>query len=513
MTKTTRFPTAVLPLFLAILLALVAVACTPDASEESEATPPAERPDILLLTVDTLRADHLSSYGYPRRTSPTIDRLAAEGLRFERAAVQWPKTGPSFASIFTSTYPKDNGIVRQIGIPVPLEMTMLAERLSEAGYRTRAVVANGALSSEFHFDQGFDEYVQTWQTDAPEGVERDAARHVTDLALAQARALASDTEDAPYFLWVHYLDPHFPYTPPEPFRDHFQDDEHFGRLTGIVPGLEDGLIPVSERRPRKQMLGIGFDQILDGRRDHAFYVARYDAEIAFTDHQIDRLFDGLGELGLLRDALTVFTSDHGESLGEHHFWFDHGRFGFQTCLRVPLVFHHPGWIAPGVVNEPTALLDLSPTLLQYAGVEIAGDGTWQAGRSLLPRLRGERPTTGPAAVSTHGEIVFSEAGHAPEGRWQRIAQDRRFKLVLAPEEKAQIWMGGEGVPLVLYDLETDPAETKNVIEEHPQDAARLESALRRWLRSNPETVERAAEDESAMDEETREQLRALGYID
>ena len=140
------------------------------------------RSNIVLITIDTLRADHLSSYGYFRPTSPVIDALAATGVRFEVPIVQWPKTGPSFASMFTSTYPKDNGIVRKIGTRLPDSFLMLAELLQGQGYATRAVVANGAVASEFNFNQGFDTYIESWKLTPPEeGVDPTGAAMINQL--------------------------------------------------------------------------------------------------------------------------------------------------------------------------------------------------------------------------------------------------------------------------------------------------------------------------------------------
>lgn len=482
--------------FLVPLAAVALVACgsRPD-------TDPIPRPtDILLITVDTLRADHMSVYGYPRLTSPNIDRLATRGVRFEFPIVQWPKTGPSFASMFTATYAKDNGIVRQIGIPVPDEMTLLAERLAEAGYAARAVVANGALARELGFHQGFEEYLESWRLQK-DGRSNDpnGATRITDLALRLAEDLATarrEGDGRPYFLWVHYLDPHFPYSPPEPFTDLFQGDEHW---------QPEPRLDVSRKSRRRQMTGIGHGQVLDGRDELAFYVARYDAEIAYTDHEIGRLLAGVEALGLHRNALTVLTSDHGESLGEHQYYFDHGRFGFQTCLRVPLIFHFPGTLTPQVDSTPVELLDLAPTLLDFAGIATA-DGRWMFGRSLTARLLTRRRTAGDTQPS-----VFSEAGYGTGGNWQRIVQKGRHKLILTRNRGAQEWLGGIGIDRVLYDLQADPMETRNVADSHPEAVTRLTSELRRWLRSSP-AVSYAARDREVMDEETRRQLRALGYL-
>ncbi len=486
-----------LPFVMAALFALLAQACAD--KEPSSQAPEAPRPrlpgpsNILLITIDTLRADHLSAYGYARQTSPVIDALAAEGVRFDQAAVQWPKTGPSFASIFTSTYPSDNGIVRKVGIEIPCQFPMLAEQLKRAGYSTHAVVANGALSKDFRFDQGFDTYIESWKAEVPAGVDPTGAEAVNRQVF---KILETLDRSRPYFLWVHYLDPHFPYNPPEEWKDRFVDDVYFD------PSRQ---IEVSKRR-RQQMLGIGRSQVLEGREDLAFYVARYDEEIAYNDAKLGELLDKLEAEGLMERTLTALTSDHGESLGDHHYYFDHGRFGFQTCLRVPLILHYPGVLEPKVDSGPVELLDLTPTLLEAAGIELP-DGTWMQGRSLGPRLLGE-----PAA---EGELAFSEAGYATRGRWQRIVRDERFKLVHAQVLSERRWYSGKDVFFTLYDLENDPEETVNVVEEHPEVFERLLAQLEERREAEPwdvrVDVEGCAEG-AGMTRETEDLLKSLGYL-
>ena len=458
--------------------------------------PPAPS-NILLITIDTLRADHLSMYGYERHTSPVLDQLASEGVRFDAAAVQWPKTGPSFASIFTSTYPKNNGIVRKIGIPLPQKFLMLAELLKKRGYQTHAVVANGAVASDFHFDQGFDSYVESWQQPPREdGADPNGAGVVNELVEGVLERFDSER---PYFLWVHYLDPHFPYTPPGEWSDKFQDDEFFD------PEVR---IPIDRTKHKFDMVKLGRDQVLDGRDDLAFYVARYDAEIAYNDAKVGELLDLLRGRGMLERTLTVFTSDHGESLGEHYYYFDHGRFGFQTCLNVPLVFHYPGYLDPHVDTDPVMLINLTPTILEFAGVDLP-DGEWMQGRSLLPRLLGE-PAGGDAP-----NYAYSEAGYGRQGFWQRIVRDGKYKFVYALEGGAQRWVTGEvGNAFALFDLEADPGETRNLVDELPEVAERLFRVSNAWFREDFEVlIDRDAEgEEREMDEKTREQLEALGYL-
>lgn len=449
--------------------------------------------NILLITVDTLRADHLSAWGYGRPTSPVLDRLAAEGVRFDQAWSQWPKTGPSFASIFTSTYGKDNGIVRRIGTPLPAGFLMLAESLQRRGYSTHAVVSNGAVGSDFHFDQGFDSYVETWKLDPQDDLVPNTAEVVNREA---SKIIDGLDPEQPFFLWLHYLDPHFPYEPPAEWSAPFIADDVYERLQEIEVSAG----------ARRQMGGIGRRQVLDGRTDLGYYVALYDAEIAYTDHQVGLLLDDMGRRGLMDNTLTVFTSDHGESLGEHSYFFDHGRFSFETCLHVPLIFHFPGRFEPRVDLEPVELLGVTPTILQFAGISLP-DGEWMQGRSLMPRLRGE--------AGDENGFSHAEAGYATRGRWQKIVRDRRHKLIFAPYASAQRFIGGRKQPYALYDLIVDPGETENLLEREPEVFERLKSELYAWWRPDSFEVEIDTGDtrqETEVAAETIEQLKSLGYL-
>jgi arylsulfatase A-like enzyme len=396
--------------------------------------------------------------------------------------------------MLSSTFPKDNGIVRQVGIPVPCNFTMLAEALQAAGYATHAVVANGAVGSEFGFAQGFDSFIETWKNPpAVAGADPTGAENVTRLAAGIAERLAGSQ---PWFLWVHYLDPHFPYVPPAAARDRFQGDAHFDGTRRIA---------ISGKR-KQEMSGIGRSQVLDGEDRLAFYVARYDAEIAYVDGQIGVLLGVLGGRGLLADTLTAFTSDHGESLGEHEYYFNHGRFGFQSCLHVPLILHWPERLRPAVDRAPVELLHLAPTLLEAAGVELPG-GRWAQGTSLWPRLR--------EPEAAHSEMSFSEAGTATGREWIKVVRDRRFVLHHAPRITEQRWIGGAGEKWVLFDLASDPGETENVADRYPEEVERLKGAFAAWWRSprfECATDGRPCEDSAAVADETTRQLRALGYL-
>ncbi|MBP1641364.1 MAG: Arylsulfatase [Acidobacteria bacterium] len=485
-----RIPTS---LALALALGLALAGCGRDSAPNAAGERPGRRPDVLLLTIDTLRADHLSAWGYPRLTSPTLDRMAAEGTRFAFAQAQRPKTGPSFTSMFTSGYCSDHG-VRRIGQPAGCSMRFLAEEMKELGYQTHAVVANAALAREFYFDQGFDTYIETWGVEPRKaGLDPTGAEAVTDLAEAVVGKL---DRDRPYFLWVHYVDPHEPYTPPEPFRDHFQGDGHSG------PPVE---VPVARRNSRQSWNGIGRRQVLDGRTDLPFYVARYDAEIRYVDDQIARLLEALRRRGDYDRMLTVMTSDHGESLGEHNYWFDHGMFGFQTCLHVPLVVRLPGLARAAVDSGPVELVDLAPTILEVAGKRLR-EGTWMRGRSLVPRLRGEAPPARP--------IAFAEAGYSSREGWIRVATDGRFTLHRLLDRADRRRVAHADREFALFDLAADPGETRNVADLHGADLTRLRDALAAWEQAAPLPLRGDSDDcgDRAMESDTEAQLRALGYL-
>jgi arylsulfatase A-like enzyme len=485
-----RLPTS---LTLALAAALALAGCGRDPGSGATGERPGRRPDVLLLTIDTLRADHLSAWGYVRPTSPILDGMAAEGTRFAFAQAQRPKTGPSFTSMFTGGYCSDHG-VRRIGQPAACSMRFLAEEMKELGYQTHAVVANAALAREFFFDQGFDTYIETWEVEPREaGLDPTGAEAVTDLAEAVIDKLHGDR---PYFLWVHYVDPHEPYLPPAPYRGLFQGDEHMG------PPVE---VPVARRNTRQSWNGIGRRQVLDGHTDLPFYVARYDAEIRYVDEQIARLLEALRRRGDYDRMLTVMTSDHGESLGEHNYWFDHGMFGFQTCLHVPLVIRYPGLARVGVDRAPVELVDLAPTILEVAGKRLR-DGAWMRGRSLVPRLRGEAAPARP--------IAFGEAGYSSRESWIRVATDGRFTLHRLLDRADRRRVAHADVELALFDLAADPGETRNVAELHAGDLARLRAALDAWEHAPPLPLRQESADcgDRAMESDTESQLRALGYL-
>lgn len=442
--------------------------------------PARTRPNILLITIDALRADHLGAYGYSRQTSPNIDRLASEGIRFEHAVSQWPLTSPSFAAMMSSTYGHTNGLMRTTAQRMPDRALMLAELLKAGGYSTAAVVANVNLSHDFNFDQGFDTYRELW---------REPEEQRTELTTRNGLELLDKASDGrPAFVWLHYFDPHARYQPPKPFDGMFVNDAHFDS-TWRVPLLT---------QKRWDIGGISTNVNL-GREDRvAYYVAQYDAEIRSVDTQVGILMKALKDRGLDGRTVVVIASDHGESLGDHNYFFEHGRFPYDDCVHVPLIFHGPGVRqAGGVVRSPVELIDLAPTLLDLAGLPVNREAE---GKSLRRLMNGE------GAGSPEWQYAFTESGFAQN--YQRSITSERYKLVYVPDAGDRKLM--QGRELELYDHQQDPGETRNVIDEHPEVAGPLKERLWQWIEAAGTDAEAPAA--VRVDGNAEEQLRSLGYI-
>ena len=414
------------------------------------------RPNVVLIVVDTLRRDHLGCYGYPRDTSPHIDALARAGVRYTNATSQAPWTTPSIGAILTSRYPSALGIVDEHSA-LPDGAFTLAERLRDAGYRTEAVVSHVFCSARWNFDQGFsrfdDSNARGHGAVTSEAVSRRAIE-IIDAAAGQGR---------PFFLWLHYFDPHFDFVEHGAYR---------------FPGSRDYAGPVVSG-----MSGAALRQALGANpaaADVAQLVRFYDSEIAFTDRQIGAVLDHLRQRGLFDSALVVFTGDHGEEFFDHGL-LGHGKTLFGELVGVPLLVKYPDRRS-GVVDTPVASLDILPTILDVAGIP---PGPGLEGRSLA-----RTPEQEPA------RRVFSETDRRSRLRSVRAG---RHKLVLNLDSGA----------LALYDLEQDPSEQHDVAALHPEVAASLREELLAWMRDHP--LQRA-EPALKIPAQDQQRLRALGYL-
>ncbi len=431
--------------------------------------------DVVLITVDTLRADHLNCYGGEGRT-PGTDRLAATGALFERAATNLPRTTPAVATMMTGRYPAHHG-VRFLKQPLPEEEATLAERLAGAGFRTGAFVAGGPLGPGTGLHRGFATYLHYVDRSAPA------------LTLRVLPWLAWNFPRRS-FLWVHFFDPHFLYVPPWPYSRRYTD--------GPPPGFS---VYRDLGENRLKFGTLYFTPPLT-EAGHAYVRALYRGEVEYSDLGIQWLLRALRfrDLVVGRRSLVVFTADHGESLGEHACWYEHGEFLYEEDVEIPFIVAWPGIVQPARRSNVTAeLIDLAPTVLDLLALPPlpAADG-----RSLAPALR-DQPMPPRPAFAESGEKYFPENPRRPvegvEGKWRSVRAGD-WKLILIPLP------GGE--ELELYDLREDPRETKNLVAAEPERVAALRELLRAWMASPGRGAE-----EPPMDEERLKLLRSLGYVD
>lgn len=435
---------------------------------------------FLLITVDTLRADHMSLYGYARATTPQLEEIARRGVVFERAIAQWPKTGASLASLFTGRYPQSTGLTHEAAIRIPRNLSIVPEVLQRQGFTTLAVVSNAVLSKELGWDRGFDEYVETWRgelTDDPVAYRKlQYAGRVNDLAVPLIRR---HRDKHRLFLWIHYSDPHAPYILPEHFPNPFLDDELYRQSPDVR-------IDVRGRSGRN----------IGDADELRFYVAQYDANVLVVDRHVNELIGVLDELGLLHDSALVFLADHGEDLGEHRgAYFEHGPWPYNATAHVPLFVVGPGVPAGVRVQEPVELLDLFPTLLEWLAPEIEVEGL--EGDALAHWLMPDR------AVEPPPPIAFSEAGRRGRDHFRSV-QDERWKLIYRPARRRR------EAHVELYDLKHDRLETQNLVSREEREARRLRRHLLDWMKG---ATSAAPAEQGPRSEQEIRALRALGYVE
>ena len=464
------------------LYLLVGLAC----SRQPQSVPPRH---VFLITVDTLRADHMSLYGYDRRTTPFLDELAQQGVVFEQAIAQWPKTGPSMASLFTGMYPKTTGMRHRAALRLVQSYLTLPEFFKEQGFKTLAVVSNPVLSARLDWHHGFDEYVETWKGAPPEaksGVKFRpwiSAVRVNRLALPLLRRYANAER---LFVWIHYSDPHGPYVLPEGFGNPFIGDPLY---------VEAG--SVMRQRRRRDRAGAN-DEV-------RFEVAQYDANILVTDLHMKELFDHAKSLGLMEATCVVIAADHGQSLGEHGY-FGHGSKPYSPTTRVPLLVWWPQAIARGHrIGEAVELIDLFPTLSEVIASESVSQGL--EGDSLHSLLAGIGvPGSAPAP-----SYAYTDAGTVGNRTRYRAVQDAQWKLVYLRARRAK---RGRRLPerFELFHLAQDPLETIDVKQRHPSEFERLKAKLSEWI-VDSENIRHPPQETEKYDRETLENLRAMGYVD
>ena len=429
------------------------------------APPPPD--SVVLVLVDTLRADHLGAYGYARDTSPAFDAFAAQGVLFRQARSQAPCTFPSVNSMLTSRPPLEFLGQSEGRIGVPEGYAYLPEILREKGLRTIGISASPVVrktptrwNPEGGFDRGFDVFDESCEADAAECVLEVARSHLAVMG------------DRSFFLYLHFYDPHEPYRPP---RHH--ERQFAGRYRGPFGFVRGGNVyPVArqiERSGSTRLDERGLQHLID----------LYDDEIRYWDGQFDRLLRSLEELGLDERTLVLVTSDHGESFLEHG-KVAHCRTLFDPEIHIPLALSSPGLPEGLEIEAPVSALDLTPTVLDVLGLSRP-EGKPMAGRSLRGLWEAREPG---------GSTSFALTGS------RSSATDERFKLILDSAAE-DLW---------LYDLREDPGESTDVSESHADRSEGLRREVLRWLREQEEAA--GWEDGAAVAEQEQERLRTVGYL-
>jgi arylsulfatase A-like enzyme len=430
-------------LVLAALVGVAACAGGPPDLERLGRPGRAAEFNLLLITVDTLRADRLGCYGHAQATTPVVDGLAARGIRFEQAVCTAPITLPSHASLLTGLDVPDHGVRHNGTFKLGPEHTTLAETLQSRGYATAAFVGAYVLDARYGLAQGFDHYDDAVDVGDAGGtdfrfIERPADR-VADAALDWLDAHLDQAPGRPFFAWTHFFDPHGPYEPPGEYRERFAGSP-------------------------------------------------YDGEVAFTDAQVGRIVDRLRERDVLDSTLIVFTSDHGEGLGDHD-ELTHGALIYESTMRVPLILSNPMLFPDGVVvsDRVAGSIDVLPTVLDLLGVPFDRDTVDGLNLTSVASADPGR------ALYVESLLPLLDFGWAPLHGLRRVGD----KLIQAPTPE-------------YYDLRADPGETVNRYvdaAEVPLLQSDLDARLERW----PPALA-MVDAEQVLDPEQIERLAALGYV-
>ena len=438
------------------------------------------QPNVLLLSIDTLRADHLGCYG-GKAATPNIDRLAAEGALFENAACPMPMTRPSLSTVHTSLYPREHGVVNN-GVALSPDAVTLAEVLSGAGYQTAAFTPVRLLDETSGLAQGFATY------SAPD------AHHVPADQVAPQAFAWLDQRDAkrPFFVWLHLFDPHLPYSPPPEYVQGAGVDAISWRSLLATANAHDGDIPADV-----------FARALE----------LYAGEIAYVDHWVGRVRDELAALGELDDTVIVFTADHGECF-EHGIFFEHADCLYDGAVKVPLLVRYPARVAAGTrVAAQVEHLGIAPTILALAGV---AQPPQFHGHALLPT-----PPERAAGLAPDGFALIEHPLYQDRSAQERTKKQDRIRSVagvatrpiLVDRQSSALrspaWkLIAEGPANELYDLRSDPAEAHDLATAKPEVTEELCHVLDEKLAQHPLQLRESAD----VNPRLRETLKALGYV-
>jgi arylsulfatase A-like enzyme len=441
---------------------------------------------VVLLTVDSLRADVLSCYGSGRVQTPNIDRLARDGTRFRRAVSPGPWTLPAFTSIMSGVYPSVHGVRNTFWAQIPGELETLAERMQAAGYRTAAIGDNPFLVTESRMSQGFQEYRFFAGPRVRRGMggrvleslfgDRFRAAATSGDLTRMACEWVSESAGQAFFLWLHYLDPHTPYAPPTEYVPDGEPPDGLGTAFDDTEGVRTGFVAT---RPLEREWIAGL----------------YEAEVRYVDDCIGRVLDTLDRLGIYEETLIVFLSDHGEEFWDHD-GYEHGHTLYDELIRVPLIVKGPGIGGGRCVEQLVSTAAVTPTICDLC--RIPCDSRNLSVGSFAPALHGAGPeTVGP--VYSAGVLYY---------------EDREAVIFDGLKYVRSTVTGREH----LYDLANDPAERTSLVSLAPDRLLDARTVMKQMLESahrlraqyfGPDATQR---DRAALSRHRLEQLRSLGYV-
>ena len=429
----------------------------------------ADAPNIIFLVLETVRADHVGAYGYPRDTLPVLEGLAREGLIAERALSAAPWTLPSVTSILSGLPPSAHGVLTYEDRISP-KVEMLAERLKSSGYHTSFVGVNSLFEADRNVEQGFEHYYGTDEISGEELNER------------LREWLMNRPTDRPFFLYVHYFDPHCRYQPPAEYHQMYWPPP-----PGLATGRTISLEQFNKMHECFQLRWGSGEPVLN----EDYYLAEYDAELRHVDHVAGLFLERLKTAGVYDKSLIVLLSDHGEEFYEHG-GFGHGKVLYEELLHIPFFVKLPGSRRAGArIRAPVWTLDLYPTALSYAGLDIP---PWLPGRDLRAVFE-----EGDEGV-LNNRAVFAETSY--EGRQQAVYQGA-WKLLISPDGTRS-----NG----LFNVKDDPREREDLSMRHPRLRAKMEGLIDAFEADAERTQARVGVEHRAIEADTLEELRALGYV-
>jgi arylsulfatase A-like enzyme len=468
-------------------------------------------PNIILLVMDSVRVTNLSCYGYERPTTPNIDTLAAQSTLYAISVSCW--TLPVHASLFTGLYPLNHGVTVSKDA-LPDGFPTLARRLKEVGYQTACFSNNAYISSATGLDQGFGTVEDIWRITRPRGIERtkmsrlikrlerrgtwtkpivrllrhamrvrsfmkhrpnqkDSGARLTNEKI-QAWLREAQGSDAPFFIFVNYMECHERYSPPHPYHRRFMPAKFSPwRVAQVSPNKDEVLFGSSKRRTE----------------DLEIMRALYDGALNYLDEKIAELVRSIESLGMLDDTVVIVTSDHGDSLGEHNH-LGHRIALYEQLVHVPLIVRYPARFAPGArVDQQVQLADLFPTMLALAAADTSDVAANGFHSLLAPPPPEVRPFT----------VAENTAPHSLDNVEARMIRTDQYKYIWKSNHEHE-----------LYDLSRDPSETSNLVAVEPEVARSMIERLEAWERSLED--KRIETRQAEYDEATLQRLRGLGYV-